>query len=489
MSPLVQIQFWRIILDEVQMVSAGITNTAKVAQIIPRVHAWGVTGTPVKRNMVDLLGTLIFLRLHPFALHKTWAQLAAVPQDFEKLFKNISIRHTMSMVEDEIAIPHQQRMRISLPFNSVEENNYFHLFKEFLKDCGLDEHGNVLNGARELIDTSKMGNWLVRLRQACCHARIGQFNRKALGGKDLKTMSDILDAMFEQALAGLLTDQRRYYVLQVERGQLLEKQKNPAGALEIWNKAMKGIEDVVQKMRGQISQAEVEREEREMREKNKAAEEEEERDQDAIREEQEREEEAATTTKSRLNNWLEVLHRCYFFVASAHFQLYRKPEQKEDEVKEEDIDDKLSEIELTAEELEHQEIEKTYYEKAELVRREILQESIMKVRKGTSKLSKKAALQHFVVLDDATIEEHDVAVGLESRSLLQKFNMIGTRLNQQAEVIDDWREKLISFLTHDLVDQDAYPDGEEYEESLDAQEYAYWYLEVLQKWSLIVLRQ
>ncbi len=47
-SPLVQLSWWRVCLDEAQEVESGVSNTATVVRVIPRVNAWGVTGTPVK---------------------------------------------------------------------------------------------------------------------------------------------------------------------------------------------------------------------------------------------------------------------------------------------------------------------------------------------------------------------------------------------------------------------------------------------------------
>jgi len=47
-SPLVQLSWWRVCLDEAQEIESGISNAATLARLIPRVNAWGVTGTPVK---------------------------------------------------------------------------------------------------------------------------------------------------------------------------------------------------------------------------------------------------------------------------------------------------------------------------------------------------------------------------------------------------------------------------------------------------------
>lgn len=42
LSPLTQIYWWRVVLDEAQMVESGVSNAAKVAKLIPRENAWYV---------------------------------------------------------------------------------------------------------------------------------------------------------------------------------------------------------------------------------------------------------------------------------------------------------------------------------------------------------------------------------------------------------------------------------------------------------------
>jgi E3 ubiquitin-protein ligase SHPRH len=50
-SPLVQLSWWRVCIDEAQMVENWASNAAKLARIIPRVNAWAITGTPVKDDV------------------------------------------------------------------------------------------------------------------------------------------------------------------------------------------------------------------------------------------------------------------------------------------------------------------------------------------------------------------------------------------------------------------------------------------------------
>lgn len=50
-SPLVQLSWWRVCIDEAQMVENWANNAAKLARMIPRINAWAVTGTPVKDDI------------------------------------------------------------------------------------------------------------------------------------------------------------------------------------------------------------------------------------------------------------------------------------------------------------------------------------------------------------------------------------------------------------------------------------------------------
>lgn len=491
LSPLMKIQFWRVVLDEVQMVRSSVSNAAQVAKLIPRVHAWGVTGTPVTKELQDLQGILNFLRLEPWATgDNAWSQLVRSPGDFMTLFSDIAIRHTTAMVEDDIQLPPQSRNLCPLPFTTIEADNYNQLYKAFLVDCNLNENGERLSDDQQ-VDMSKMAAWLVRLRQACCHAKFGggiaKRNVNPSGSKEVKTIDEIHSAMLDQALTELLTEQRKRDMSMLNRGRvLLENLKEKAKALSVFKQATKSVEHTVGVLQENLKAAQEEQkkaeEERTKREESRMNidEDEEDRKEELELEEEENEEDFADVVNmmaKRLRNWLEVLHRCYFFVATTHYQMYKK---EDNEVKMEDdgpttAEDSKDRVkkeasEMSEEELRHQKLESEYYGKAQSIRQEILQESMQKVNEATEKLK----AYNFIPLKQWEHEEERLEeVGFEKRQICL--------LIEQTKVVGEWRDKLIEFLSKDVVDESADPDGQEYEDSLNSQEYAFDYLEVFQK--------
>jgi E3 ubiquitin-protein ligase SHPRH len=211
-SPLVSISWWRVCLDEAQMVEDGVSAAAIVARLLPSkstifleishfldlgnsccfamqltaigVNAWAVTGTPVQKDVADLLGLLSFLRYEPFARDNAlWNRFLNSYQDsFRLLFNGLALRHTKERVRDEISLPPQRRIAITLPFTQIEESHYRHLFQQMCDECYLDsEGGPVREDWQPNNYMEKMRSWLLRLRQTCLHPEVGVNNRRALG--------------------------------------------------------------------------------------------------------------------------------------------------------------------------------------------------------------------------------------------------------------------------------------------------------------------
>ena len=64
-SPLLQAMWWRVCLDEAQIVEKTLP-TSDMARRLWCVNRWCVSGTPIKTGFADLKGLFMFLRLEPF---------------------------------------------------------------------------------------------------------------------------------------------------------------------------------------------------------------------------------------------------------------------------------------------------------------------------------------------------------------------------------------------------------------------------------------
>lgn len=58
--------WWRVVLDESQMAKSPKHAITKRGSVLPRVHSWLVSGTPMPTLVDDLLGQLTFLGVEPF---------------------------------------------------------------------------------------------------------------------------------------------------------------------------------------------------------------------------------------------------------------------------------------------------------------------------------------------------------------------------------------------------------------------------------------
>ncbi|OAA64523.1 SNF2-related protein [Niveomyces insectorum RCEF 264] len=482
-SPLVQLSWWRVCLDEAQEVESGVSNTATVVRVIPRVHAWGVTGTPVKDGVQDLWGLLLFLHYQPYAaIPKVWQDLIkSHKQVFQRLFGRIALRHSKRIVGDELSIPPQKRYVITMPFTAVEEQHYQSLFKELAEACGLDTLGAPLSANWNPDDAfvlDAMRSALNRLRQTALHPEIGERNRRALGNRagPMRTVAEVLDAMIEQSENALLSDQRAFLSHKLKRGQLLENSPRAKEALEIWQSVLKEGEVLVQEAREKLrKEVEKAKETGASDGVNNPSGNEGDGDGDGDDEQSDSGNDdddgpykAASgrvgEAQRDLRYALEILHEAEFFCANGYFQIKSNEEWTEPES---DEFKRLEKLEVEG------------YERAKRVRREILHENRSKAMRLMADLAGKASSQGFVTIPECTFGEPE---GIEGRRICEELEALGAALDDQAAQIDEWREAVIQLLLKDLVDEDEEDveiTGDEYENSTKVQDEIQAYITIL----------
>ena len=459
LSPLTQLVWWRIVLDEAQMIESGVSNAAKVAQVIPRKNSWAVSGTPLKRDAKDLQGLLIFLQCEPYCYSvRLWDRLVSQYREvFKHIFGTLTLRHTKSQIKDDIQLPTQKRVVITVPFTQIEEQHYSTMYQQMCDDCGLDVKGSPLLETWNPTSpdtTERMRSWLTRLRQTCLHPSIGGQNRRALGLGEgpLRTISEVLEVMIEQNDIACRAEERVLMLSKIRRGQYLEHANQSHEALRIWFHVLEDATILVEECRksvrvdagapGGIKQLTSSAQESEA---------------DCVTE-------ARTGLhRQRLRAALEIKHMCTFFLANAYYQI------KTNTVLTPPDSERFRELDNAEEE---------FYEKAKIIRNEMLIDSQSKAKASMGNIRNKAENQSYVELPE--MEEIDTYGGIESRNILGRLEDLCAIINNGADQLDKWRENVIQLLSSPLVDQeDADLQGDEYEASKNQQDEAYVYFEAL----------
>ncbi|XP_053701712.1 E3 ubiquitin-protein ligase SHPRH [Synchiropus splendidus] len=203
-SPLVAVEWWRICLDEAQMVECPTAKAAEMALRLASVNRWCVSGTPVQRGLEDLYGLFLFLGVDPYWVKYWWEQLLYRPYrrgNTEPLYNVVAQllwRSAKKDVIDQIQIPPQTEEVHWLHFSPVE-GHFYHRQHEV---CSQD----ALVKLRKISDWSlKLGSLdrrtvntilcpLLRLRQACCHPQAVRGEFLPLQ-KSTMTMEELLKSL------------------------------------------------------------------------------------------------------------------------------------------------------------------------------------------------------------------------------------------------------------------------------------------------------
>ncbi|KAI9331816.1 SNF2 family N-terminal domain-containing protein [Zopfochytrium polystomum] len=237
-SPLSKIEWWRVCLDEAQMVEGVKTNTAEMALRLPRLNAWAVTGTPApKSEWQDLFGLLIFLDAYPFTVQSVFSRLTR-PEHRELrqgLFKNILHRNTKKLVSKDLQIPEQHQWVVRLHFSPFEKFYYHKVEASCMSALDSTKSGAKGDDAR----ASRQG-CLVQLRQLCCHPQVGEANRRSLGDS-IGTIDEIQKRLYAQTLSEVLSTERSVYLTQMTLAQVYEHAEDFNVSLDIYRQVLDDV--------------------------------------------------------------------------------------------------------------------------------------------------------------------------------------------------------------------------------------------------------
>lgn len=526
-SPLALMQFYRIILDEVQMLRSSSTYSAKCTSLLHRIHTWGVSGTPIQ-NIYNYRMIMSYLKLHPFCDEVDFIQalqeeiklrndvndyadnslvcrLKGVRFSIKECMNifyryDLCIRHSKSDVSSQINIPQQHNFIIPLEFAPIEWDNYQNLWNNFLELSGYNTDG----AGSPRVSNAFLNEWLARLRYICCHALFPEIlntRQKRLHGHltKISNIDDILISMRMDAFDSLIGYYREKFQLSIKQAQHeLEFSNEPSRALqslinikddlEIHLRHKFDVEDPFDKYLN-FSEGEDEHGEETLDEsEEKSLTNENDRWTSATKDNENHGDDEKLSShlkKKGLRAMVNLLHDCYFFLGSAYYNLgTRKIEEVHDKnqkekVKKLDYSDFFSKNEL--EEIEKNRLlEQESYSNAEILRKSILSSEAKKVDTTIELARNKFGLStsevplQLVNIDFDHINDYSTNLGV-SRCFKSLSKLIHA-LNEQAKHFNDLLDKLLFtiyepvYKTEENDSSDTIVGGEEYSTSIDSQD-------------------
>ena len=129
-SPINCLRWWRIVLDEAQMVHSTNSKCAEMAHRLDAVNRWCVTGTPIGRSLTDLHGLFVFIREDPYNEKKWFNEQLFEPyihndrMPMAKAVSKVLWRSSKRHVSNQIEIPVQTEKIYWLNFSPFEQHLY-----------------------------------------------------------------------------------------------------------------------------------------------------------------------------------------------------------------------------------------------------------------------------------------------------------------------------------------------------------------------------
>lgn len=139
-SPLLSIRWWRICLDEAQMVASIKNRPAKIVAQLQSVHRWAITGTPIERSIRDLHGLIHFLGCSPYDKIDEWNDVVDDyvsefnTKELPSILRRIMWRTCKSKeILNQINIPDQTERIHVIDMKDVERINYKRIHEKQFK--------------------------------------------------------------------------------------------------------------------------------------------------------------------------------------------------------------------------------------------------------------------------------------------------------------------------------------------------------------------
>lgn len=171
-NPLLQTNFFRIVLDEAHMIREQSTRQSQAICALTSQRRWAVTGTPVQNRLDDLGALIKFLRIQPFNEKGGFAQFILSPfknadPDILPKLRLLVDSITLRRLKDRIDLPDRHDSIVRLEFSEEEKSLYDWFAKDSqnkLKIIASDQKKSL--GGKTYAHILRA---IMRLRLICAH--------------------------------------------------------------------------------------------------------------------------------------------------------------------------------------------------------------------------------------------------------------------------------------------------------------------------------
>ncbi|KAG6916879.1 hypothetical protein DXG01_004788 [Tephrocybe rancida] len=515
-SPLIMVEWYRVIMDEVQMVGGG--KIEDMVSLIPRLSSFAVSGTPARQQVTDLMHVLKFLRVDDaIGSARLWSRLTSTgfgAAHFAALFQEYGIRTLKANVKDELTIPQQTRYLVSISMGPVEKHVYDQALEAALQDLGLDARGIAASDGWQ-IDGTVLRAAIRRLRGICTHPQVGQLQRpgdKLYKPGTVKTIDEVLQNMRDMNWRAMMEGRKSKVQALIRVAQLQIQDENDASRFQhalttlteaekegqtLVDDAQAALDKYIAKKRGHKHGSDEDqaagKSDKSKGKQRQASEESDElsdtddsdEEEDLILPGQGKNERAKkkSALQNRLRECRITLHRAKFIQGDIYHALGPDQSAEEDaaygaaEIIRRGLlkgteDDATRAMAL----LTHDADKKNITMDAVMLEIPILDDSelrdIAESNKPTKEESKMKPVLHKVTL----YKRVRTSIKLDGKTLLT-FNfqtleantIVEEVLNSQSELLWEWRTHMTALLTAKLASSEDTPDGDEYQRTLDNQ--------------------
>ena len=173
-SPLLQTNFFRIVLDEAHTIRDQTTRQSQAICSLSAGRRWAVTGTPVQNRLDDLGALIKFLRIKPFDdkggfSHYILAPFKDADPEILPKLRLLVDSITLRRLKDRIDLPKRNDMIVRLQFSKEERE----LYEWFAKDS--DNRMRIITGGKKKGLGGKtyvhVLQAILRLRLICAHGK------------------------------------------------------------------------------------------------------------------------------------------------------------------------------------------------------------------------------------------------------------------------------------------------------------------------------